>query len=143
MICKKGNCRANRPPVDYSHQMQQTCKNNHNNQGPVQPPYVPPTYPAYEDIRDTTIGPEPTAFYTKGFARTVVQQTNPPMTTTEFVETDPPSTGSYVTDEFSFGDGDSSTDSASNSNNFDTSTSTWWGNNKRKRNAGKALMDRH
>ena len=133
--------------------MHQTCKNNQNNQGPdlIQSPYVPPTYPAYDDIRDTTVGPELTvapysspAIRSTAFAQTVVPQTDqPPMTTTEFVETNPLSTGSYVTDEFSFGDGDSSTDSASNSNNFDTSTSTWWGNNKRKRNAAKALMDRH
>jgi len=153
VICKKGNCRANRLPVAYNHQMHQTCKNNQNNQGPdlIQPPYVPPTYPAYDDIRDTTVGPQPTvapysysAVGSPVFAQTAVPQTDqPPMTTTEFVETIPPSTGSYVTDEFSFGDGDSSTDSASNSNNFDTSTSTWWGNNKRKRNASKALMDRH
>ena len=123
---------------------------NQNNQGPVQPPYVPPTYPAYDDIRETTVGPELTVppfrsstVSAADFARTVEPQTDqPPMTTTEFTETNPPSTGSYVTDEFSFGDGDSSTDSASNSNNFDTSTSTWWGNNKRKREA-KALMDRH
>ena len=123
--------------------MHQTCKNNQNNQGPVRPPYVPPTYPAYDDIRDTTIGPEPTAVFTNFAPRTIEPQTDrPPMTTTELM-TDPPSTGSYVTDEFSFGDGDSSTDSASNSNNFDTSTSTWWGNNKRKRDAAKPLMDRH
>ena len=106
----------------------------------IKPPYAaqrPPTYPTYDDIRDTTFGPEPTV-------PNRPMTTLPPRTTTEFVETDmPDSTGSYVTDEFSFGDDDSSTDSASNSNNFDTSTSTWWGNNKRKRDAAKALMDRH
>ena len=105
----------------------------------IKPPYAaqrPPTYPTYDDIRDTTFGPEPTV-------QNRPMTTLPPRTTTEFVETNmPDTTGSYVTDEFSFAD-DSSTDSASNSNNFDTSTSTWWGNNKRKRDAAKALMDRH
>ena len=147
VICAKGDCRANRPSVNYNWpDVQSICKNNQNN--PLNPPvnakppvYVPPKYPdpsiplidpIYNGIAATTVGPAPTA--------APIRTTVPPTTF-------PRRTDAYDGGRFVFGDDDSSGpayDPAWSGSDSDTSTTTWWGKrNTDKPNAGKAVKNRH